>query len=500
MFALQLQASSPDKELPPWQKDLLSLYGTVFQNTEYVRKKVDSLKTWAEKSGDKERFSHYTEVLGLIYFFQNDSSKAEEGFQKAEPYFVSKNDYLSLGDYNYRKGFIALNKLKFNEAEKHFLNSFYYFEKQGGVQLQVNVLYKMAELYVFWNKQSQAVSALTKGLTLAENSGNKKQMWEGNLFLGRSLLNFGEHGKGMDYYLKAMEISKELKDSALSATTSYHLADYLETRRDYKRALEYGRISYHYYSEHPAPLLNILFYLMGNLHYNNNQLDSAFVFATKFLRVSKEQQNKTAILDAHILLGKIYSAKQDYLHSKKEYENCLPLIKELGTTISAAHAYKSLAEVEYKLKDPNAAYEYLSNYVSLRDSIYRADSQAQMAQAEAQFQNEKKQHEIENLNKDKVLQDEEIKKQNMRNLAFGSAFGLTLVFSIIVWLGYRRVQKANSIIKEQRDEMEIQKVVVERKNKEIVDSINYARRIQRSLLPTDHYIGKNIDRLSGEKK
>ncbi|MBI3511812.1 MAG: hypothetical protein HY064_14215 [Bacteroidetes bacterium] len=43
--------------------------------------------------------------------------------------------------------------------------------------------------------------------------------------------------------------------------------------------------------------------------------------------------------------------------------------------------------------------------------------------------------------------------------------------------------------------IELQKEIIEEKNKELLSSIRYARRIQTSLLPTDRYIGKCIARL-----
>ena len=40
-----------------------------------------------------------------------------------------------------------------------------------------------------------------------------------------------------------------------------------------------------------------------------------------------------------------------------------------------------------------------------------------------------------------------------------------------------------------------QKQVLEEKQKEILDSIQYAKRIQQSLLPTEKYIERNLNRL-----
>jgi hypothetical protein len=40
---------------------------------------------------------------------------------------------------------------------------------------------------------------------------------------------------------------------------------------------------------------------------------------------------------------------------------------------------------------------------------------------------------------------------------------------------------------------------VEEKQKEILDSIHYAKRIQKALIPSDKYIDKNLNRLQSTK-
>jgi hypothetical protein len=60
---------------------------------------------------------------------------------------------------------------------------------------------------------------------------------------------------------------------------------------------------------------------------------------------------------------------------------------------------------------------------------------------------------------------------------------------------FRISQKQKNIIEEQKLLVESQKYIVEEKQKEILDSIRYAKRIQESLLPTETYIDRNIRKL-----
>ena len=51
------------------------------------------------------------------------------------------------------------------------------------------------------------------------------------------------------------------------------------------------------------------------------------------------------------------------------------------------------------------------------------------------------------------------------------------------------------IIEHQNELVKKQKELVESKNKEVMDSINYAKRIQQSILPTSKYIDSSLKRL-----
>ena len=55
--------------------------------------------------------------------------------------------------------------------------------------------------------------------------------------------------------------------------------------------------------------------------------------------------------------------------------------------------------------------------------------------------------------------------------------------------GYKQKQKANEIIA-------AQKHLVDEKQKEILDSIHYAKRIQTALMPSEKYIDKCLKQLN----
>jgi len=70
-----------------------------------------------------------------------------------------------------------------------------------------------------------------------------------------------------------------------------------------------------------------------------------------------------------------------------------------------------------------------------------------------------------------------------------------MVLAIVIYRGSKQKQKANIELLAKNEIIEQQKHTVEEKQKEIIDSIKYAKRIQNSLLPTEKYIDKSFKRL-----
>src|SRR3990170_8967603 len=99
------------------------------------------------------------------------------------------------------------------------------------------------------------------------------------------------------------------------------------------------------------------------------------------------------------------------------------------------------------------------------------------------YETEKKEQQIQVLNKDKELKDATLKK---RGWMLGSAIGfgiLILIVALISIRGYRQKKKANLKLEIKNVTISKQKDEIEHQKKETMDSINYAKRIQEAILP-----------------
>ncbi len=125
--------------------------------------------------------------------------------------------------------------------------------------------------------------------------------------------------------------------------------------------------------------------------------------------------------------------------------------------------------------------------MALKDIIYNVEKNKELTRHELNYEFEKK----ETAAKSAQEKKDAVAKLILYSVSAG--FGLVLLLAVFIFRSYRQKQKANVIINEQ-------KMLVEEKQKEILDSIYYAKRIQNAHLPNEKYINKKIeDMKKGDK-
>jgi len=172
------------------------------------------------------------------------------------------------------------------------------------------------------------------------------------------------------------------------------------------------------------------------------------------------------------------SAKNEIQWNKMLAESQAKLEEE---RILAENKNKQLKSANKQLynanKDINAKEQALQEKDELIDSAHQ-----QLSLREREIALEKKENEIKS---------DQIKSQNRFITVLGFAIALGLLALFFIYRSYTMSRKANQklnelnkSLKQHKDEIFQQKLIVEEKSKEITDSINYALRIQRSLLPS----------------
>jgi len=142
--------------------------------------------------------------------------------------------------------------------------------------------------------------------------------------------------------------------------------------------------------------------------------------------------------------------------------------------------FKSYASVYSKMGNYKNAYRFQSRHFTLNDSIMNQEMLNQIAEMETKYETEKMEKEMDLMRKqqelDAVEHDAEVNRQQLMTVFSVIAFILVAVIGVIIYNRYRLKQRALALLSV--------------KNQQITDSINYARRIQEAILPSDEDIKK----------
>jgi hypothetical protein len=161
------------------------------------------------------------------------------------------------------------------------------------------------------------------------------------------------------------------------------------------------------------------------------------------------------------------------------------------------NGYRDFSRLDSAMGNYPGAYSKFKMYIVYRDSLVNEGNTKKITQSQMQYKFNKisAADSVRNAN-EKEVKTEQINAQNaqieqeqaQRYVLYGGIL-LVILFSGFLFSRFKVTQKQKVII-------EMQKSIVDEKQKEILDSIHYAKRIQQSLLPSDKYIEKNLKRLN----
>jgi tetratricopeptide (TPR) repeat protein len=282
--------------------------------------------------------------------------------------------------------------------------------------------------------------------------------------LGGVFLSGGNYDSSRYYYQQAFRIRTEISDKPGIAWTEKNLGllnEKTENTGDaencYKRSLIlFEEIEDKWGTAFVTNRLGYIFLLKKDLAKAENYLNRS-------LKLSKELGYPSEISNAAGSLWKLYSAKKDWKNALTMYELHVQMHDSISNQETKKAAIKNQLKYEYDKK-------------STADSVKNAELQkvkdAQLA-----------------------AQNASLKQERTQRYALYGGLILIAGFFAFVFNRFRVIQKQKQVIENQKVLVDKAYETLHEKNKEVLDSIYYARRIQRALVTSEKYIEKNLKRL-----
>lgn len=314
----------------------------------------------------------------------------------------------------------------------------------------------------------------------------KKQLSDANSYMGFIQEQLTNIDKAISYHRTALKLRSEISEK-LTINSLLRLATCFSTSKQFDSA---------YFYFHKGIKLQFKLNNKSSLtgFYNNlgiafdfdNKKDSALVYYQKALSLNLERGDSVGISGSLINIGELYIELNNYEKAIEYYKRGLLIAKKIGFKQWIANGAKGLGEIYYNNKEYKLAYENYKLGRDYNDSIFYEAKLSEIANAEEKYQNEKKQKELEIADLKIKKQGDELNKSNAQRalLVIGLLISL-IIFGLVFW-GYRKMKKLSKDLSQTNKEVINQNSIIEEKNKDITDSIQYAKQIQNALLSSDN--------------
>ncbi len=301
--------------------------------------------------------------------------------------------------------------------------------------------------------------------------------------LGYVYSNIGTIQKAIIYYKKGLAIAKLNNDTFNIANITARIGGEFNTLGKYDSSLYYGKIGLYNFKliKHKRGIGATLTNLAAT--YNSlKQVDKAIEITNEALKIRTELGDDYAITILKNNLTQCYIDKKEYTKALQIGKEAELLNAKQNDLSLQTENYACLKTIYHQLKQNDLAYVYANKYILLKDSFYNKTNLKALGELQAKYENDKQEKEITLLQLEKKNVEEKTEAENKRSniilISITSVLALIIVFAIMLYKRFKQSIKQKQII-------EKQKQLVDEKQKEIIDSINYALTIQQAIIPTE---------------
>jgi serine phosphatase RsbU (regulator of sigma subunit) len=506
---------------------------TIRWNKEAIAVMEKYIQKFPSKFDVKNRIATALLNVGNGYSFKQDYILAIQYYQKSLSFNrqMSKNypDSAKLIQ-NLKKCYYNLSVSntyigKYTEAIQYCDSSLIIANKMNDPDEMAQCYMSYGMAYAYQCNYEKAIDFNIKALNIKEsllkkdpdNTFLKKTQAKllGNIALIYSYNKY--YKESIDYFMRSIEIKKSLNDTVGLASVYINMAGLYFNMEQYQNSLRYYEdgLSYATKCNDMASLSNA-YHGIGINYSVSGMYFKAIESIQKAIAIQTKMNNLNGLALSLNSIAKDYLSMNDTKKAIEAAEEALRIGQNIKSGIIIKDAYSNLIDAYEKMGNYTKGFYYFKLYNAIKDSVFNQEKSKQIAEMENKYQSEKKQFEISSLTKEKELQttelklkDVQLKKQLLLITSFVIGFFVILVFSIIIYKQYLAKKKANKLLEQknmdihlkkeeivaQRDEIEAQRDELQKQNamiafqkKEIMDSINYACRIQTAIMPPDYFL------------
>jgi adenylate cyclase len=258
--------------------------------------------------------------------------------------------------------------------------------------------------------------------------------------------------KGLSYSYEALELAKKIDDQEGVSKVSTNIGEiYFKMGKD-TLALEYFQKAIKGYEG--SEFLPEAFRNIGKVYEMRGDYNTAESYQMRALLLAEKLDNKRDMTTALLSLADTYLKKGETKLALQSFERARAIADSIDVPEELKIAYSGLANIYSNLKNYEKAYRFQALLTEINDTLYNIEYQQKMSGQLFTYEIEKKQSQITILNKDKELQEIDLKRQKFAKNVSLVGVAMLLVIAFIIFRNYKAKVKINKVLDRQKVEIE----------------------------------------------
>lgn len=411
--------------------------------------------------------------------------------REAEALAKKANDKRGLSEAMNNLGYALYYSGKSDSAILVFLQSIKLSRMAGDSN---NVIFALNRLgFIYREKGDYPKALIAYNQALASNVGEKFIAEAANSYLNIGVVYHDQNNlkDALRYEETGLNLYRKTNDEGRIANSLARIGNIYLDQKDSAKALDYYQQSMALFSHNNnqrgvAVCLNNI----GNIYDGRKEKLKALDYYNRALAIRESIGDKNGVALICNNIANNYLELKQYEKAIYFFNKSLTISRELDYRDEMKSNYLGLSSVYESLGDDKKALDFYKHYHAINDSLFNDKNNKQVNELNTKFDTERRQKQIESLSKETELSQLALQRERTRNWFMISAVLLLVVLVAVVWQNATKSKRANQILKQQKNEITLQKKIVEEQNRDILDSINYAQRIQHAVLPSQDEMHK----------
>ncbi|MEY4110445.1 MAG: hypothetical protein RLZZ46_800, partial [Bacteroidota bacterium] len=385
-------------------------------------------------------------------------------------------------------------KNQYQKSYEYHQKALSQFKKTADIPGQVISLNSIGMQCVNLSLYGEAYDYYFRGLLLAERIGDSIGVSLISENIGNLYTYMEEYSKAENFFKRSLEIEKKNQDPSGYFSVKNNLAAIYFHQKKFDLALKAYEDCMQYYSTQTNPEMHML-------SLNNTagtlvalkKFSEARLLVEKSLSLIDTNYQKANLSSAYRTLGEVYYNQKNYRQAIGYSMKALHYFSGSEDKEEAGILYQLLANSYECLGDFRQAYHFLEKYRSNLIVNMNTRSRKDLLQKDIQLEFDRKQIEDSlKLASANRLKDAQLSQQNAELKLKKNQQLYMLITVLLLSSALAVIYKRLKVNQKQKRIIGMQKTKVEEQKREILSSIEYARRIQQAILPSEQFMHHHL--------